>query len=86
MEKEAFVFSRDSRLAAGVSMLFLCSTVVAQEFIVPISANSPHVFLSLTEERDVDDSSFFSIPNAPPRTEGLPQDADDHYEVAIFDT
>lgn len=61
--------------------------VLAQdEVVVPIAANSPHVFMSLTLERDSDDSSFFSIPNSPPSEEGLPQFGSDHYEVAIFDT
>lgn len=72
----------------AVIILLICSyeSLPANEFVVPISANSPHVFLSLTEERDADDASFFSVPNAPPNREGLPKDADDHYVVSVFDT
>lgn len=73
-------------VAVALLMVGARAVFAQTERVVPIAANSPHVFLSLTEERDSDDTSFFSIPNAPPTTEGLPKDGNDHYEVAIFDT
>ncbi len=59
---------------------------VAQDFVVPIAANSPHVFMGITSERDSDDANFFSIPNSPPREDFLPENGSSHFEVAVFDT
>ncbi len=69
-----------------VISLAFANVLAAQDFVVPISANSPHVFMSLTEERDADDTSFFSIPSDRPNAPGYPENQEPHYEVAIFDT
>ena len=69
-------------------VLLLCAPLAGNEVevVVPISANSPHVLLSLTDERDADDSSFFSIPKDEPGGSSLPLNAAPNYEVAVFDT
>lgn len=88
MELEAvlnYQFSRARLLLPCVIALFAVP-LVAQEYVVPISANSPHVFMSITNERDPDDVNFFSIPQAPPQGDSLPINQDPHYEVAIYDT
>ena len=55
---------------------------------MPISANSPHVFVGITGERDSDDSNFFSIPSSfpPSQEEFLGSDGAAHFEIAVFDT
>lgn len=72
---------------AAVGFLMVTVSAQAQDgYVVPISANSPHVFMGITAERDQDDSNFFSIPNSPPQQDFLPEDGSSHFEVAVFDT
>ena len=81
------VLNTFSKLCWSVLLGSMVSTAFAQDdFVVPISANSPHVFMGITPERDPDDASFFSVPNSPPRQEFLPEDGSSHFEVAVFDT
>ena len=70
---------------AVLSLLFSSVAFADEEFVVPIGASSPHVFLSLTDERDATEG-FFSIPSASTQAEGLPLGRNAHYQVAIYDT
>lgn len=74
-------------LRIAVVVAICCSSLIAQEnYVVPILANSPHVFLGLTTEKDSDEGTVTSELRFPPREEGLPLGNDPHYEVAIYDT
>lgn len=64
-----------------------CSTILAQdEFVVPIAASSPHVFMALTDDIDPDEGVFTSEARFPPRGNYLPFDQETNFEVAVFDT
>ena len=84
---ETGVLTLSTRVSFAAFFLSCISTVLfAQDYVVPITANSPHVFMSLTNERSDDDSNFFSEPNSRTTAEGLPLGREAHYEVAVFDT
>ena len=77
----------DRNLIVIVAVLGLTTRPApAQELGVPIAANSPHVVLSITDERDPDDTSFFSVVSAPPAGTALPSNGPPNYAVSIYDT
>ena len=73
------------RLSIIISLAIAFSARAVDEFIVPVGASSPHVFLSLTDERDQTEG-FFSIPASRTSAPGLPLDSDPFYKVVIYDT
>jgi hypothetical protein len=72
--------------AAIVAWLAMLGGGHAQDWVVPISANSPHVVVSLTDERDRDDSNFFAINSPVAGGMALPGSGSANYEVFIYDT
>ncbi|EGJ32905.1 hypothetical protein LYNGBM3L_56850, partial [Moorena producens 3L] len=67
----------------------------AQDYVVPISGISPLAVVSLTDERDTDDSSFFaansdyndtSISSKTSPIRVLPVNGAPHYDIFIYDT
>ena len=61
-------------------------TAAAQDWVVPITSNSPHVVVSVTNERDPDDTNFYAINSSSPGGQSLPLSGAPHYEVFIYDT
>ena len=51
-------------IATLLATLCMARQTLCQEYVVPILANSPHVFLSLTDEQPSDDFDFFSHPSS----------------------
>lgn len=84
-----------SRLFGGIALLLRIAIVFAllqptlfaqDDFIIPIQASSPHVFMALTDEKDRDEGVFTSEPRAPSQGNFLPFDRPTNYEVAVYDT
>ena len=74
-------------LRFAIVLALSSTTLFAQDdFIIPIQASSPHVFMALTDELDPDEGVFTSEPRAPSRGNFFPLDQPTNYEVAVYDT
>jgi len=77
------------RLFHSLLLFSVClqlESTAQDDYVVPILANSPHVFVGLTTEKDSDEGTVLAAPSSPPGSTSLPLDLDPHYEIAIYDT